>query len=137
MINQETIKINLILIPEYKIIPPYIKISIDDKLKFEGICKKTTEFSFTETLNFGKHKLNIIKEHSKPNQLLHIDAVKLDGINIRDIVWHYSYTKLIGNTMKNIGETCLGSDCVWNLNFESPSYKFVIDWMKSDDKLNT
>lgn len=149
MTEVETIKFNLFLNPTYQILAPYIKVFVDDEMHYEGIIKKPTTVTFTTKLNFGSHKLKIVKEKTQPNQLLTIDAIEIDGVNIRDIVWNYSYNlpeypepwaseqKALGITLeeKVMGETCLGHNGTWILNFTSPFYMFVFDWMKANDKL--
>ena len=34
---------------------------------------------------------------------------------------------------KILGETCLGHNATWELNFYSPTYEFVMNWMKNFD----
>jgi len=138
MINQEVIKFNLSFTPTYALLAPYIKIFIDNEVQYTGVVKQSTTISFSKKLEFGKHKLCIHKEYSQPNQLLNIDQIKIDGVDIRDIIWHYSYSVPVPNPSneKNIGETCLGRNCIWTLEFSSPCYMFIINWMKFGNELN-
>lgn len=155
--NSETIKFQFTFRAQYWDKPPAIIIKLDNEELFNGnIQDEVTVLEFTKSLNFGKHKLEIVR-HSKDNtqtkklpdgtfqdQLITLEKLAIDGIDIKDIVNHYSFTKPVypepwaslqrklGNNLPEYirGETCWGHNLTWTLKFTSPFYLYVMNWMR-------
>ena len=78
--------------------------------------------------------------NQKQDQYVIIDEVSIDGINVENLIWNRSwfepqYPVLWAEQQKEngieletkvIGETWLSHNGVWNFEFFSPFYKFVI-----------
>jgi hypothetical protein len=72
-----------------------------------------------------------------------LEKLKIDGVDIRNIVWCQSITVsdypepwaseqiAAGNILEQeaIGVTTFGHNGVWYLNFTSPFYNFIMNWM--------
>lgn len=146
-LDKEIITFEIYLRPEYQVNPPHAEILLNNDIKFSSYIETELKISFKETIYFGSHCLSLIRSNTEKNQLLFIDKIVIDGVNIRDIVWTKSYNipiypepwatiyRRAGNTLeeKVIGETCLGHNSTWVLNFYSPTYEFVMDWMRYRD----
>lgn len=142
-LDKETIIFDIYLRPEYQNNPPHVEILLDNNIKFSDHITQELKISFKETLYFGAHQISMIRSNTEKNQLLYIDKVVLDGVDIRDILWTQSHNfpiypepwatvyRRAGNTLeeKILGETCLGHNSTWVLDFYSPAYKFIMDWM--------
>ena len=145
--NSEIIKFELDFYPEYVDNDfPRVSISIDSETKFDGsISDSQSSVFFLHTLEFDQsHQLNI-KRYGKTNkpQQLTIKKISIDGIDIRNIIWTHGYNKPIypepwasqqraaGVNLEErvVGETCFGHNGTWTLEFTSPFYKFLYDWM--------
>ncbi len=146
----ETITFEIFFITEYWKDPATVKITIDDQIKFIGPITADGPITFTETLTFGLHQLKIHRTGKTNEQVgadkgqhVIIDKIKIDGVNIRDLIWIKSYyvpeypepwaTNQRDNGIvleeKVPGETFLGHNGVWNFEFKSPFYRFIMDWM--------
>ena len=146
-LDKEIITFDIYLRPEYQTNPPHAEILLDNNTKFSDYITDELKISFKDTLYFGPHQLSLIRSNTEKNQLLFIDKVVIDGVDIRDIVWTQSYSipvypepwatiyQRAGNILeeKILGETCLGHNATWELNFYSPTYEFVMNWMKNFD----
>lgn len=145
--NKETIKFNFEFFPEYTDDDyPSANILIDSESKFDGIITDSRHVvSFWHTLSLDQqHRLTINRygKANKPQQLT-IKRISIDGIDIRNIIWAHSYNTPIypepwasqqraaGIKLEEqvLGETCFGHNGTWVLNFTSPFYKFLYDWM--------
>lgn len=145
--NKETIKFELEFFPEYIDNDfPQAKILIDSEVKFDGfISNEQSSVAFLHTLEFDQPHQLIINRYGKTNnpQQLTIKRISIDGIDMRNIVWAHSYNKPIypepwasqqraaGINLEErvLGETCFGHNGTWTLEFTSPFYKFLYDWM--------
>lgn len=146
-LDKETITFNIHLRAEFQNNPPHATILLDNEVKYSDYIINDIKITFKETLYFAPHKLSLIRSNTEKNQLLYIDKVIIDGVDVRDIVWIKSYNipvypepwatiyRRAGNILeeKIIGETCLGHNSTWSLEFYSPVYKFIMDWMKESD----
>jgi len=152
----EKIKFEITLNPIFWDKPPYAKILLDDEIKFEDTITRPQTISFFHDLNSGQHSLQIERSNKTNNQYvsaeqdqkLILDKVKIDNINIRNIVWHYSYfipkypqpwalyqrKQGISLEEKIPGETTFGHNGTWYLHFTSPFYSYIFDWMKDNIK---
>jgi len=145
MIDAEDIDFQIGFISEYGDYPPGAKIYIDDVCKFKGLIHEDKEIKFNHRLNFdAQHCLRIErynKECSKPvngiHQTLVLDKVKIDGIDIQNIIYSRSYNipdypehwikQNPGLEKIILAETHFGFNGSWRLNFNSPFYQFMID----------
>jgi hypothetical protein len=110
---------------------------------------------FVHELNFGphclemhrtgktNHQMRTIENGKNEGQDVIIKYIKIDGVNIRDMIWTNSYyepeypepwasqQKSQGIELEKYvpGETWLGHNGVWRLNFISPFYRFLMDWI--------
>lgn len=149
----EKINFSIKLRPEFWDKPPTAQVYLDNEIKFNGVIDKPTVISFNSIMTFGTHQLKIERGNKTNDQCvddkdqkLHLDEVSIDDINIRNIVWHYSWyepkypqpwallQQKQGITLetKVIGETTFGHNGAWYLNFTSPFYNHLIDWMRGD-----
>lgn len=152
--TSEKIKFEIFLDTEYWDRPPYAELLIDKTQKFIGpvdnACLQPIVFEH-ELLFNQTHQLSIrrfgktndqVKENL--NQTLSIDKILIDGINIRNIMWAYSwnepdYPEPWATQQRELGviledkipaETVFGHNCTWRLDFTSPFYRFIMDWLK-------
>lgn len=144
----ETIEFQINFTATYHNQLPGVVITVDDDIKFMGIINDTKlSVKFTHTLNFSSlHNLQIQRRFTEPDQMLVIESITIDGINIKNIIWEHSYfepeypepwaTQQQAQCRileaKVIGETYLGHNGVWTLNFSSPFYKFIMAAMNRD-----
>ena len=150
--DQEEIKFEITLLAEYWDKPPIAKIYINDVCKWDGdLSNGSNTITFKDTLNFTEHTLRIERSNKtdgqhqsdEKTQLLSLEKLVIDGVNIRDIVWTYSWyepeyprlwalmQKKQGNVLeeKILAETNWGHNGNWYLNFTSPVYMHIINWM--------
>lgn len=151
----ESIKFEITLVPTYWLSPPMIKISIDSEDKFNGPVIDRQTISFTQTLGFNAHTLKIVRSGNTNQQVrmlstgeyqgqgVLLEQIKIDGVNIRNLIWTNSYyepeypepwasqQKAQGIELETRvrGETNFSHNGTWTLNFTSPFYKFLMDWM--------
>jgi hypothetical protein len=134
--------------------PPTAAIYLDDCEKYNGNIVEDTIIKFSHTLSFGNHELSIhrggnsnqqvrMTEHGYQGQDLIIDWIKIDGVNIRNLIWTNSlnepdYPEPWASEQRSAGielekyvpgETHLGHNGIWRLPFNSPFYRFLMDWM--------
>jgi hypothetical protein len=157
MLCQETIDFEIKFTSIYWDQPPEVCVLIDNEAKFRGaITDQITVLRFSHTLQFDQpHCLTIIRsgktdEQVKRNQdgtlsdqALVIEQIKVDGIDIKHIIYTNSYNEPIypkvwarAQTAAGIelekyipAETYLGHNCTWRLAFNSPFYQFIMDKM--------
>ena len=146
----ENIKFEISFESQFHNIPPKAEIYIDNVLKWSGsIDSKSKTIEFYHTLKFSvEHQLSIRRYNKYPqldkqDQLLTLTKLKIDGVDIRNIVWSQSWnepeypepwasqqrSRGIELEEKVIAETCWGHNGTWRLNFTSPFYKFIMNWM--------
>jgi len=153
--NTEDIKFEFTLDATYWDKPPMARIYIDDVCKWDSnLVNGINTIKFAHTLDFSNHCIRIERfnntddQHVSDQQTQSLTLKKLvvDGVNIRNIVWRYSwfepdYPKLWallqkkqGNTLekKVLGGITWGHNGNWYLNFSSPVYKYIIDWMNGE-----
>lgn len=134
--------------------PPHASIYIDGQEKFNDSILTNQTVKFTHTLDFTEHVLSIrrsgknnqqvkITEQGVQGQDLIIDQIKIDGVNIRNLIWtnagYYpeypepwaSQEQSRGIVLEEYvaGETHLGHNGTWELKFTSPFYRFLMDCM--------
>ena len=150
----EKIKFEFWFTSEYWNTPPKIDILIDDQtLGSYEVVDSQTYISFFHTLDFKKHTLKI-KRYGKTDseskqdntgnwltQSLVLTKLKIDDINIRSFLWHYSkfypeYSKSYQNENSNlelevVGELYFGHNGTWEYDFRSPFYKDVVSKVRN------
>jgi len=142
----EDINFKLYFSAEYAKEPPHIEVYVNDAKKFAGTVGNEI-ISFNHNLILGTNQsLRIVRSGNliDPTQMLVLEQVDIDGINIRNIVWSRSYYSPIypepwatqqreqGIELEEnvIGETWFGHDGTWTLDFSSPFYMYMFNWMK-------
>ena len=151
----EEIKFQVYLNASFWDKPPIAKIFVDDICKWDSnLVNGTNLIEFTHSLDFTNHCLRIERTNKTDDQhrsdtqtqVLTLEKLTVDGINIRNIVWRYSwfepeYPKLWallqkkqGNVLeeKILAGTTWGHNGTWYLNFSSPVYKYIINWMNGE-----
>ena len=150
---QEKIEFRITLSSEFWDKQPTADIYIDDQLKFSDSVPGSQTIIFDHNLNFGPHQLKIVRANKTNDQCqdgkdqkLNLVSVVIDGVNIRNIIWHYSWYEPkypqpwallqqkqgIQLESRIFGETTFGHNGTWYLNFTSPFYRYVMDWMNGD-----
>ena len=157
MLARETIDFQIKFISNYWNNPPWACVLVNDVIKFDGaITENTSLIKFSHTLEFDSTHCLTIKRSGKSNneirknidgtiedQILIIDQIKIDGVDIRNILYTDSYNQPVypvawakeqisaGLTLEKYvpGETHLGHNGTWRLNFTSPFYQFLINKM--------
>ena len=140
--------------------PPQIDILVDgDLVEQHTVDCANYSVRFRRVMKFGYPHVLEIHRHGKTNdqtkisldgqiqtQTLHIKTVKLDNIDLRNIVWHTSefYPEYPepwateqrdqGNILEYPvpGEMYLGHNGTWRFEFTSPIYEFLVDWARSN-----
>lgn len=158
MFQTELINFELVLDSVFWDQPPAVKITIDGEEKFNGPIAHSQTIKISHLFKFNQpHVLSLERYNKTPqqcrikesgeldDQVLYIKQIIIDGIDVRNLIWHNSvfqpiYPKLWaaqqlqqGNTLKQliIGETTLGHNGTWTFNFTSPFWKFLINQMGS------
>lgn len=155
--NFETICFDFWLEPQYWNTPPSIDIFIDNEKIDSVIVDQTMHYSFTHRLSFGYHNLKIHRQGKTHNesrvnnqggydtQSLTITAIKIDNINVRNILWDQAefvpdYPEpwateqlALGQILekKIKGEMILGHNGIWVFEFYSPFYQYIVDWVRN------
>jgi len=125
----ETLKFEIKLRTEYQNTAPRIVIKVNDDIQFDQALTESQTISFDYTLQ-QKNTLTIDRQNKPDNekQDLYIDQISINGINLRNLIWHKSiFTHVDGREV--IGETWLGLNGNWRLTFNSPFWKFMMDWV--------
>lgn len=158
--HKEKILFEIGLAAEFWDKPPHATISIDGVNHWHDdvlapianplVVRFWNEFVFpsTHTLSLtrtGKtpDQTQIFHDGSLKDQMLRLMSVRIDGIDIQNIVWHRSWFEpeypvewaqqqqdagVVLETHVR-GETWLGHNGTWRMDFTSPFYKFLIDLM--------
>lgn len=142
----EDINFKLHFSTSFEKVPPHIKVYLNDMLMYDNDVVADKIVSFNQNLILETdYSLRIVRSGKvlDSTQMLKLDQLEIDGINIRNIVWHRSYyqpkypepwasqqiSQGINLEEKILGETWFGHDGTWTLEFSSPFYKFIFDWM--------
>lgn len=146
----ETIKFEIFFDSQFDNIPPSADVYVDNELKWSGLVdQKSYTITFTHTLEFSTdHQLTIRRgnkthQHNGQDQLLTLVKLKIDEVDIRNIMWSQSWNEPeypepwasqqrsqgVELEQRVIAETCWGHNGAWHLNFTSPFYRFIMNWM--------
>ena len=145
----EILPIRITLESNYLFIAPETKININNDTVFNGKLKAgRTIIDTTQTLDFNKtHCIKIVRtgKHNKfPEQTCRVLDICIDRISICDLVYHTSvyypeYPEPWASEQKEkgieleypvFGETIFGHNGVWEFEFTSPFYQFLISKVK-------
>jgi hypothetical protein len=88
----------------------------------------------------------VLEDGSYDTQMLHIKNIRLDNIDLRNLVWDRSTfipeypepwateQRAQGVELEHqvTGEMYLGHNGVWQFEFTSPIYKFLVEWAKGN-----
>lgn len=155
--TQETIEFEFHLLSEFWDKPPAAKIIVDGMeyfskeipnglhvVKFKHTCDFDTPHRITLVrYNKDDSQCKILPDGRLLDQLLTLEKLKVDGIDIRNIVWTQSINianypepwaseqRAAGNLLEKeaIGVTTFGHNGTWYLDFTSPFYIFIMRWM--------
>lgn len=156
--TSENIFFDLKLTAEFWDKPPILDILVDGELIGNYIIDQPTyHIRFKRIMTFDQpHVLELrrsgktdaqtrrLEDGSFESQNLQIQEVKLDNINLRNLVWHTctfepeypepwaTEQRAQGIELESVvpGEMFLGHNGVWRFKFTSPVYKFLVDWGK-------
>lgn len=134
--------------------PPHAVVTIDGYKHFDSDVPSDTIIKFAHSLEFADHELSIhrtgkdnsqvrLTDQGYQGQDLIIDWIKIDGVNIRNLIWTNStyqpeypepwasQERAAGVELEEHvqGETHFGHNGIWRLKFTSPFYKFLMDQM--------
>ena len=140
--ESEKIKFQFWFEPVYTLKPPYVEIYIDNDMKFSGTIEKNNPYvEFYSNLIFSNHQIKLSKTSDDDVSLI-INKLKIDDIDVRNIIWHKSvfkpnYNKDYSNENPNLekeikGELFFGHNGDWIFDFESPFYKFIVDHIRGN-----
>mgnify|MGYP000070459880 FL=1 len=128
----ETLKFKITLSTDYQTTSPNVVIKINDDPKFAQALREKQTICFDYTIQ-EKNTL-VIDRQNKPDdekQDLFIEQVEIDGIDLRNLIWHKSvFTHVDGREV--IGETWLGLNGTWKLEFNGPFWKYMMDWVNGE-----
>lgn len=156
--TSETITFELHLLSEFWNTPPLATITLDGCEYFNGpVAAGSTVIKFTHTCAFGSpHRLTLDRQGKTDSevlknsdgtivaeQFLTIEKIKIDGVDIKNIIWTYSINipeypepwaseyVTAGNILEKevIGATKFGHNGIWYLDFTSPFYIYIMQWM--------
>jgi hypothetical protein len=147
----EKIQFDITLVSEFWDKAPEVEILVDDISLMKQLVLQETTLSFYVDLKMEQpHKLQIKRSNKTPDQcvdgkdqILKITKIKIDHIDIENIFLSKSYflpvypepwasqQKDLGIELetKVIGESYLGHNGTWVLEFFSPFYRYLIKCM--------
>ena len=138
--------------------PPKLEVLVDNtSVGKYTIDQPEFHIRFRQVMSFDKPHILELRRTGKTNdqtrmladgtfetQMLHIQTVKLDNIDLRNLIWHSSQfnpeypepwaseQRAQGIELEDqiLGEMYLGHNGVWRFTFTSPIYKFLVNWAK-------
>ena len=154
-LTYEILKFEIDLVPSYWDKPPSTKILINNEEKYSGFVTENIKVKFEHKLEFNKnHTLTIVRSNKTDDQVktvdnirydqsLEIEKLKIDGINCKGLMNRYSYTifeypEAYKKDQKEKGidlphsvpaATLMAHNGIWDFNFSSPFYIFIMKWM--------
>jgi hypothetical protein len=143
--NKETLSVDLYITATWNSHPPALEILIDNNsVLVPSLTKGTNHIKFDITLEFGKHKLKIIRSGATSHdnsQLVKIESIFIDEFDCERCVLNNSAFKPIypepwasQQRKQNVElleiipyETVLGHNGEWDLPFASPFYPHLLE----------
>jgi hypothetical protein len=154
----ENIFFDVILESTYWDRPPTLEILVDgdqigkytiDQFEYHIRFKRVMTFGQPHTLELrrtGKtnNQTKIMPDGGLKTQMLKIKTIKLDNIDLKNLILHSSnfepdYPEPWASEQRKLGieletqvpgELYLGHNGVWRFNFDSPIYRFLVNWAK-------
>jgi hypothetical protein len=158
--TSENIFFDIILDATYWDQPPRLEVLIDNKsVEKYTIDQPEFHIRFQQVMSFDQpHILELrrtgktqdqtrmLEDGTFETQMLHIKTVKLDNIDLRNLIWHSSKfepeypepwaseQQAQGIELEDqvLGEMYLGHNGTWSFTFTSPIYKFLVGWAKGN-----
>jgi hypothetical protein len=156
----ENIFFDIILESTYWDRPPELEVAVNGKfIEKYTIDQPDFHIRFCQVMSFDQlHVLElrrlgktndqtqILKDGTFKTQMLHIKTIKLDNIDLRNLIWSRSTftptypepwaTEQQAQGVKLeeqvVGEMYLGHNGTWRFEFTSPIYKFLVEWAKGN-----
>lgn len=155
--DSENIFVDLVFSAEFWDKPPIVDIYVDNQIiSTHSVDRDNYHVRFRHTCKFGTHRLKLhrrnktddqnrkLPDGSYQGQMLIIKQVKLDNIDMRNLVWHScwfqpEYPEPWASQQRNDGieieqqlrgEMHLGHNGIWMFEFTSPVYKFLVNWVR-------
>ncbi len=157
-LTSENIFFDIILDATYWDQPPKLEVLVDnesvgtytiDQPEFHIRFRRVMSFDQPHILELrrtGKtqNQTQMLDDGTFKTQMLHIKTVKLDNIDLRNLIWHYSkfepeYPEPWASEQRSqgielekqvLGEMYLGHNGAWRFTFTCPIYKFLVAWAK-------
>lgn len=143
-IESEFIQFDIDFVSEFTNSTPKIKVYLDDEIMHECTMPqgehRITFFSRLKTNQ--KHTIKVIRSNKLPgqDQMVRIVNLRIDKINIRDLVWHTSvyypdYPEPWATEQREqgieleypvYGETWFGHNGTWLFEFDSPFWYWLM-----------
>lgn len=158
--TSENIFFDIILDATYWNQPPELEVVVDnesvgkytiDQPEFHIRFRRVMSFDQPHILELrrtGKNQdqTRMLADGTFETQMLHIKTIKLDNIDLRNLVWHSSefepeypepwaseqQAQGVELEKQVLGEMYLGHNGVWRFAFTSPIYKFLVAWAKGN-----
>jgi hypothetical protein len=156
--TKENIFFDIFLESTYWHLPPKLEIRVDgDTVGNYSVDQHESHIRFRRMMTFDRpHTLElhrtgktndqtkIMPDGSYKTQMLKIKTIKLDNIDLKNLILHSSifepdYPEPWASEQKANGvqleaqvpgELYLGHNGIWRFNFTSPVYKFLINWAR-------
>lgn len=157
--TSEKIFFDIVFSSQFRDKPPTVDIYVDDKfISTHEVDRDHYHVRFQHTCDFGAHTLKLHRKNKTDDQnkllengsyfsqTLIIKQVKLDNIDLRNLVWHSckfvpEYPEPWASQQREanieleqelVGELCLGHNGIWSFEFKSPIYRFLVDWVRGN-----
>ena len=128
----ETLRFNIKLDTDYQSTAPAVTVMFNGKTQFDHQITDQTEVQFRGEIQ--ERNSLVIDRQNKPDnekQDLFIISISVDSIDLRNLIWSRSiFTHLDGRQV--VGETWLGLNGTWQLQFNGPFWKHMMDWVNGD-----
>jgi hypothetical protein len=154
--TDETINFELHLLAEFWDQAPKVKILLDNILKYDSALelgmnvikfKHTCKFNDSHKLTIDRYgKTNdqsVVRDNIHLDQKVILSKLSIDDVNVRNImytygIWYPKYPepwatkqKINGIILEEhiAGNTFFNHNGIWELEFTSPFYAFIMKWM--------
>jgi hypothetical protein len=156
----ENIYFDILLESTYWDRPPELEVVVDgDSVGKYIVDQPNFHIRFRRVMRFDQPHMLELRRTGKTNdqtrvladgtfetQMLHVKTVKLDNIDLRNLVWHSSqfepdYPEPWATEQQEqgvklekqvVGEMYLGHNGTWRFEFTSPIYKFLVAWARGN-----
>lgn len=156
----ENIYFDIVLESTYWDKPPELEVVLDgESIGQYSIDQPDYTIRFKQVMLFDQLHLLELHRSGKTNdqtqvidgvpvktQMLHIKTIKIDNIDLRNLIWHSSWfepeypepwaseQRASGVELEEsvLGEVYLGHNGIWKFKFTSPIYQFLVEWAKGN-----